>query len=243
MTELDLEVRLSGVTKRFGRQVALAGVDLEIPMGSYVAVMGSNGAGKTTLLKVMAGLVTPTSGKVTLAGVEARRAGPALRRLVGYVSHETMLYPDLTVWENLLFYARLFGLERPEQRVEAVAYEIGIAESLGRQVRVLSRGTRQRATLARALLHSPRVLILDEPYTGLDELGAAQLGRTLSGLHAAGRTVVVAMHEVHRVLEGPERLIVLDRGRVVLDSPVTGTGAGLQELYLSLLTKGGRGNG
>jgi heme ABC exporter ATP-binding subunit CcmA len=243
MTEIDLSLRLSGVSKRFGRQVALNGVDLEVPPGCYLAVMGPNGAGKTTLLKVMAGLASPTSGRVTLAGVEARRAGPGLRRLVGYVSHESMLYPDLTARENLLFYGRLFGVEETEAKVEAVAEALGVTASLDRPVRALSRGTRQRVTLARALLHSPRVLLLDEPYTGLDEAGAAGLARTLLSLHQEGRTVVVAVHEVYRALDGPERLVILDRGRVVLDTRVAEHGADLQDLYLSLLSGGGKGRG
>jgi heme exporter protein A len=235
----DLGLRLRGVRKDFGPQFALAGVDLDVPQGSYVAVMGPNGAGKTTLLKVMAGLATPTAGSVRLAGVEMRRAGPALRALVGFVAHETMLYADLSARDNLVFHARLLNVARVHERVEDLAERLGIGRVLDRPVRTLSRGTRQRAAIARALLHSPHVLMMDEPYTGLDEVGATTLAALLGELHTPERTLIVTVHEVSRALAGPERLVVLDQGRVALDRPLDGGAAEeISSAYRSLLHAG-----
>lgn len=231
----SLGVRLEGVRKSFGSQKALAGVDLDIPQGSYVAVMGANGAGKTTLLKVIAGLAAPTAGSVRLAGVEMRRAGPALRAMVGYVSHESMLYQDLTTRENLLFHAKLFSLRHPEDAVARVAARLAVEHVLDRPVRTLSRGTRQRATIARALLHDPLLLLLDEPYTGLDEAAAASLTQLLRDLHTPERTLIATVHEVSRAVAGAERLIVLDAGKVVLDRTLEGDTEEIFFTYLSLL--------
>ncbi len=219
-TGVVLGIELDGVRRVFGTQRSLSRIDLVVPQGSYVALMGPNGAGKTTLLRIMAGLVAPTGGSVRIGGVDLRRAGPGLRAMVGFVSHESMLYLDLTTRENLLFHAKLFGLADPEGTVERAAEHLGVSAYLDRRVRHLSRGMRQRAAITRALLHSPRVLLLDEPYSGLDEVAALSLGALLSGLHTPERTLIVSTHELARAFSGAERLVVLNRGKVVLDRPV-----------------------
>jgi ABC-type multidrug transport system ATPase subunit len=235
-----LGIRLRRVSKAFGGQLALNDVDLEIPQGSYVAVMGANGAGKTTLLKIIAGLAAPTKGSVTIAGIEMRKAGPKLRALVGVVSHESMLYPDLTARENLMFHARLFGVEHPKDAVAEAAELLAVQRVLDRPVRVLSRGTRQRVALARALLHRPAVILLDEPYTGLDEAAALSLSSLLEELNTPERVLMVTLHDVARAISGPERLIVLSSGRIVLDAPTHERGRDVAETYLELLRSEGR---
>ena len=212
---VDAAIRLEGVTKVYEGRRALDAVDLDVAQGEYVAVMGGNGAGKTTLLRVIAGLATPTRGAVSIAGVPVDRAGPGLRSLLGYVGHDTMLYGDLTARENLLFHARLFGLPDPERAVADAAADV--AHALDRTVRVLSRGTKQRVALARAFIHRPRIVLLDEPYTGLDEDASETLSTNLASLASDGRTIVVALHEVARAVSGPERIVALDRGRIALD--------------------------
>lgn len=231
----SLDVRFEGVGKRFGPLVALDGIELVVPQGSYVAVMGPNGAGKTTLLRTMAGLVAPTQGTVRVAGIDMRRAGPGIRSLVGYVGHESMLYGDLSVAENLRFYARLFALPDPDEAVAAVVDELAVEPVMHRFVRALSRGTLQRVAIARALLHAPSVLLMDEPYTGLDEAAAVSLADLLEALHTPERTLVLTVHEIHRALAGPERLVVLDGGRLVLDRPIDGDAEELGRTYLTLL--------
>jgi heme ABC exporter ATP-binding subunit CcmA len=208
------DIRLTGVRRTFGAQVALHRIDLDIPQGSYVALMGANGSGKTTLLKAVAGLALPTEGSVEVAGVDSRRSGPGLRAMIGYVGHESMLYRDLTVRENLAFHAKLFGL--PEATVGPAAQRFDVEHALDRPVRALSRGTRQRVALARALLHDPSVLLLDEPYTGLDIVSADRLTATLDAVHDAGHTVVMTVHEAFRAASA-ERLVVLAAGRIVAD--------------------------
>lgn len=231
----DLGIELRGVRKSFGNQHALAGVDLDIAQGSYVAVMGPNGAGKTTMLKIIGGLSAPTDGSVKIAGIEMRKAGPGLRRLVGFVSHESMLYHDLSAQENLLFAARLFGVAKPDQVVAEWADRLNVARHLRKPVRALSRGTRQRVAIARALLHDPHVLLMDEPYTGLDEVAASQLSDLLTGLHTPDRTLVTTVHEVFRALTGPERLVAMAAGKVALDRPIKGDEEQVATAYRELL--------
>ncbi len=235
-----LGISLRGVTKAFGAQVALDHVDLEIPQGSFLAVMGANGAGKTTLLKTIAGLAVPTAGSVRIAGVEMREAGPRLRALIGVVSHETMLYADLTAAENLRFHAKLFGLRHPREAVERAGERLGITPVLDRPVRALSRGTRQRVALARALLHDPAILLLDEPFTGLDEAAAASLTELLEELATPERTLVVTLHDVVRAMAGPRRLVVLSAGRIALDTPIDTGSEAIAETYLGLLREEAR---
>ena len=230
-----LAICLEGVGKRFGAQAALDGIDLDVPAGSFIAVMGANGAGKSTLLDVIAGLAAPTAGRVTVAGVDMRRAGPRLRAQIGVVGHRPMLYPDLTAGENLRFHARLFGVPDPGRAAVAAAALTGVDNVLDRTVRTLSRGTTQRVSLARALVHRPRVLLLDEPYTGLDEVAALSLSELLGRLHTPDRILFVTLHDVARAIGGPERVVVLSRGRVVLDEATRGSIYDFGDEYLRLL--------
>jgi heme exporter protein A len=215
LSRVRADIVLRDVTRCYGALIALDGIDLAVPAGSAVALMGANGAGKTTLLRIVAGLTTPTAGTVTIAGVDQREAGGGLRALLGYVGHESMLYGDLTVRENLAFHAGLHGLDR--DAVGRAAARFDITHALERPARELSRGSTQRAALARALLHEPAVVLLDEPFTGLDLASSERLAATLGELHDQGHTLVLTVHDaVHACLA--ERLLVLDRGRVVVDA-------------------------
>jgi heme ABC exporter ATP-binding subunit CcmA len=219
VTRVRADIVLRGVTRTYGALIALDGIDLVVPAGSAVALMGANGAGKTTLLRVVAGLTAPTTGTVTIAGVDRREAGGGLRALLGYVGHQSMLYGDLTVRENLLFTAGLHGLDRDAVVRAAARFEI--TDALDRPARALSRGNLQRAALARALLHDPTVVLLDEPFTGLDLASSERLAATLTQLYERGHTVVLTVHDAARACLA-QRLLVLDRGRMVVDA-VPGT--------------------
>jgi ABC-2 type transport system ATP-binding protein len=212
----DDRLRFESVVKSYGRTRALD-VDLALAPGSYVALTGHNGAGKTTLLRLAAGLATPTRGRVVLAGVDLREAGPGLRRLIGFASHDTMLYRRLTGRENLMLHARLFRLPDPVAAIDEAAGLLDLEAALERPVEALSHGTRQRLSLCRALLHAPRVLLLDEPYTGLDAASADRLQALLEGLHSAGTTVVLSTHDPQRASHGPTRVLTLRSGRVLRD--------------------------
>ena len=208
------------VAKEFGWTPVIKGVSLTVEEGEYVALMGSNGAGKTTLLRMAAGLSAPTSGTVSVAGIDMRRAGPGLRRRIGFVSHESLLYPDLTGRENLMFHAELFGVADPERVISVMSDLLDLGPILDRPAGVLSRGNRQRLTLARALLYGPRILLLDEPFTGLDEESAVRLLGILDELVASGHTVIMTTHDRLVAESGPRRLIVLADGRVSVDRPM-----------------------
>ncbi|HLU66074.1 MAG TPA: ABC transporter ATP-binding protein [Kofleriaceae bacterium] len=209
-------VVIRGLTKRFGTQRVLAGVDLELRAGRLCALLGPNGAGKSTLLGILSTLVRPTAGEVSFrAGDRALGGGGELRRIIGVLAHDSFLYGGLTAVENLLFYARLYEVADAEARAEALLDEVGLEpEARHRPVRTFSRGMVQRVALARALLHDPRVLLLDEPLTGLDRGGAASLVRTLESAVRRGCVVLVVSHDLEALAGVTTHLAILRRGRL-----------------------------
>jgi heme exporter protein A len=208
---VSFALRTRGLEKRFGPLVALHPLDLELAPGAALAVLGPNGAGKSTLLRLLAGLARPSAGTIE---IESRaRSRVERRRNVGLVGHATFLTPTLTTRENLLLAAKLHGLAAPAERAaRALADEEleGVAE---RRAGALSRGLAQRAAIARALLHDPKLVLLDEPWTGLDARAAARLSARLDAEKRAGRTLVVVTHDLGRVVGLAERALVLARGR------------------------------
>ncbi len=195
----------------------LKGFELTVEEGSVLTLFGPNGAGKTTLLKILAGLLRPSAGSVVIAGVDATRAPNSLRRIIGMISHQPYLYPQLTGKENLEFYARLYGLDDPRGRATRMLEQLSLTAAGGKEVGAYSRGMQQRLAVARALLHDPRVLLLDEPFTGLDQQGREQLSTLLHGLRDGRRTVVMTTHDIAEGLDLSDRLAVLARGTVVLE--------------------------
>jgi heme exporter protein A len=214
-------IETHGVVKSFGPHVALAGVDLSVEAGEFVTLMGPNGAGKTTLLRILATLARPTSGTVRIAGLDPSQAGEQVRRQIGFLSHRTLLYDDLSAEQNLRFYAQLYDLEKGEDRIEALLKQVGLAGRRHDLVRTFSRGMQQRLSVARAVLHRPGVLLLDEPYTGLDPDAAQVLTDLLGELAEEGATVLLTTHNLERALAVGRRVVVLSRGRLVHDQPWT----------------------
>ena len=212
-------LELAGVSKRYGAFRALRGIDLAIGRGDSIALLGPNGAGKTTILRILAGLVRPTAGEVLLEGRPASREMHELRRRLGAVSHHTMLHDALTTRENLAFAGRLHGIENLRSRIDQVLRTLDLDQRADEPVRQLSRGLSQRAAIARAILHDPEILLLDEPYTGLDRTSSAALTSLLASLRRRGRTVVLVTHDLERALEAAERLVVVQQGRIVADRP------------------------
>jgi ABC-type multidrug transport system ATPase subunit len=202
-------VELAGVVKAFDHRPVLRGVDLRVRAGQAVAILGANGSGKTTLLRLVASLTAPTRGTITLFGrqVPSREA----RRRIGLVPHESLLYDNLSVAENLRFFAGLYGL--PGDRVAARMADASLAPLAGRRARVLSRGQRQQVNLTRALLHDPDLLLLDEPYTGLDVTAAARLTDLLRAERGRGRTLMLSTHALSeaRVLDAEVAVLLAGR--------------------------------
>jgi heme exporter protein A len=238
-------IELRKLTKAFGRKSALRGIDLRVPPGESLVLFGPNGAGKTTLIRILSSLSRPTSGAVYIGGLDLRTHADGIRRHLGVVSHAPLLYDSLTAEENLRFFGRLYGVPELESRIAQLLEEVGLAARRRDLVRIFSRGMTQRLAIARALLHDPEILLLDEPDTGLDPQAAEMLHALLAGLsgrssgrlgRAAGtasdapsggpsdqtdafvRTIVTVTHNLERGLELADRVVILANGRIVYDA-------------------------
>jgi heme exporter protein A len=212
-----LEAR--ALEKWYGAQPAVLGIDFAMAAGEFLTVFGPNGAGKTTLLRMLCGAARPTGGEVRLGGTSLHGAGDGWRGRIGVLSHQTFLYGNLSARENLDFYARLYGLDERRARVDRALEEVGLADRGDDRVRGFSRGMQQRLALARTLLHEPELVLLDEPYTGLDPHAAAMLRRVLERLRDGRRTVVLVTHNLAQGLELATRVVVQVAGRWVSDEP------------------------
>ncbi len=204
-----------GVSKSYGRSDVLRGLDLSVDWGETAAALGPNGSGKTTLLRLLSGLARPDAGAIRVAGLDPSRSGEEVRRAVGVVTHEPLLYDDLSGYENLRFVGRMFRLDRIEERIEEVAARLDVASRLHQRVSLLSHGLRKRFTIARALLHEPRVLLLDEPESGLDRQGVTILERVVRGHAEAGGAALMTTHDLDWAVETADRLSVLASGRIL----------------------------
>ena len=221
-------VSFTDVTRAFGRRRALHRVSLRLNSGEIVALLGPNGAGKSTLLGLAATLLEPSSGTIHYDNHTARSGGPGLRRAIGLLGHDLFVYPELSAAENLAFFAGLYGLDDVPARVESALERGGIMARRDDLVSSLSRGMRQRLALERALLHDPRLVLLDEPFTGLDDASAAALQARLVALRDAGRIVVVATHDLETIEPVLDRALVLWNGRL---ETIERGGGSLRERY------------
>jgi len=204
-----------GLSKSFGAIQAVDRLSLQVEEGESVALFGSNGAGKTTLIRMLTLSLRPTSGSLRIAGLDPRKDDLGIRQRTGVISHQSYLYDDLTARQNLEFYARIFGVDNPGERAEELLDVVGLAARADDAVGTYSRGMQQRASLARALVHEPRIVFLDEPFTGLDPHGARTLRKTLESLRENRRTVFMVTHNLTQGLELSDRWIILARGRIV----------------------------
>jgi heme exporter protein A len=205
------------VRKTFEFKPALRGASLTIPAGATVALLGPNGAGKTTLLRILATLTRPSAGEVTIDGLDLRRDAQDIRRRIGYLGHQPLLYDELTAEENLDFFARVYGVRDRQARMGALLERVGLRHKAKDRARDLSRGQTQRLALARALLHEPSLLLLDEPDAGLDEQGVTLLEEILRERAAVGQTAVFTTHDLAWGLSVADQAVALVGGRVMYD--------------------------
>ena len=211
-------VEVKHLSKVFGTRKAVDDVSFELPEGSFLSIFGPNGAGKTTLLRVLSTLARPTSGEAFVAGIDVREEPDEAREHIGLISHQSMLYPDLTAEENLLLYAKLYGVEDPEARVAELLDAVGLAHRKLDLVRTLSRGMTQRVSIARALVHDPDVVFLDEPYSGLDPHAVEIFDELIESVRG-DRTFVMVSHDLAKGFAMCTHALVLARGRVVVFAP------------------------
>ena len=208
------------IVKVFGHIKALRGLDLAVKKGEFITLFGPNGAGKTTLIKILTALIKPTSGKLIISGIEPGRGNTQkLKKTIGVISHSTFLYDNLTGYENLRFYASMYGPDKGKERIDGLLSEVGLFERKDDLVRTYSRGMQQRLSIARGVVHDPEIVFLDEPFTGLDQHAAKMLQKMLSSIHDGGRTVIMVTHDLPRALEMSETVAIISRGTIVFHSP------------------------
>ena len=225
-------IAVENVHKRFGRKAVLRGVDLSVREGHVLALLGANGAGKTTLMRIVSGLAKPEHGEIRLGGVTFSNAGHELRRYIGLVGHAPLLYDNLTGIENLRFFARLYDIEQPDQRIEAVLRAVDLWARRRDTVRTYSRGMTQRLAIARSILHNPPVLLLDEPDTGLDQESSDMLHELVRRLGASNRAILLTTHNLDRAVDWADSVSILVGGKIVYNSATSQLdGAQLRHLY------------
>jgi ABC-2 type transport system ATP-binding protein len=223
-------VEAKGLMKRYDGTVAVAGVDLEIPEGEIFGLVGPNGAGKTTMLRMLATLLMPTSGDAEIAGESIRRNPQAVRRVLGYMPDAFGVYDDMKVWEYLDFFGRCYGLGPAQRRrmIGDLLELVDLAHKRDAYVQSLSRGMQQRLCLAHALVHDPKVLLLDEPASGLDPRARVELRELLRELRAIGKTIVISSHILPELEELCTSVAIIDRGRVLAAGTIAEIGRKLR---------------
>jgi len=224
-------VEIRELTKSFSNHLALGGIDLKVRRGQMLAVFGPNGAGKTTLIKVLASIMNPSSGEVLIDGLNPKVNAEVIRAMIGVVPHQTLLYSHLTAHENLEFYSRMYTVPHFEERILQVIGMVGMKPRLYDRVGTLSRGMQQRLSIARALLHKPTIMLLDEPETGLDQQATTMLWRSIKE-EEPERTVIFSSHSLERGLDVCDSLVILNQGKIVYQQSGDGLNlAGLKQAY------------
>lgn len=238
---MDPIISASGLRKSFGDRVALKSIDLEVKRGQSVVIFGPNGAGKTTFLKVLSTVITPTRGTVIMDGIDIQKKPAEARRMIGVISHESYLYDELTARENLRFFGRMYGLGKGEleERTDELLANVDLLKRGDDRVGSFSRGMKQRLSIARALMHKPSVLLMDEPYTGLDQKAAETFESVMDRRDTDQVTKIMVSHNVERALQLSDRAIIMDSGKIVHDSPSTAFSGteDFRHTYMSLVCR------
>ncbi|PIE36247.1 heme ABC exporter ATP-binding protein CcmA [candidate division KSB3 bacterium] len=205
-------ISLFGLTKRFGYISALDDIDFQLEQGEFLSMFGPNGAGKTTFLHILATLTSPTSGTIRVLGYDLAQHGEEIRALVGVLGHHSFLIPTLTAYENLKFYGQMFGVNNLKQRIKTLLEWVGLIDHRNQTIETFSRGMQQRLSIARTILHEPRILLLDEPFTGLDQDGIALLKNVLQDFLREKKTIIMTDHDFARGLEFSTKVLIVNHG-------------------------------
>jgi len=232
---MEAFLKADGLVKRYGHINALRGIDLQVDRGDSIVLLGPNGAGKSTLLGVLAGRVRPTEGQVILQG-EALGKSATARSLIGYLAHSSLLYQGLTARENLLFYGKLYGVEGPADRCDEMLNFMGLWERRDDKVGGFSRGMEQRLSIARSLLHDPQLILLDEPFSGLDYQSSRAFAHALRQLRDGRRTLIIATHDMAAVEDLGDRVTIMNRGRILHQEKIPVQAPGnIMDLYAKII--------
>jgi len=228
------DIQADGLRKSFGNFEVLRGVDLHVKKGEFFTLFGPNGAGKTTLIKLLATLTDPTSGNLSVGGFDVKKEVNNIRSTIGVISHDAYLYDNLSALENITFFGTLYGLDDIDNRARYVIKHLGLERRMNDIVRTFSRGMKQRLSVARAIVHDPKILLLDEPYTGLDQNGSQIFGEILSDLKSNKRTILMTTHNIDEGLDLSDRIGILSKGKIVLDCPKSDIqSSAFKDLYIS----------
>lgn len=210
-------IEIKQLTKQADNKLILRGMNLSIEKGETVAILGPNGAGKSTLLKVLATLIKPTTGQVTIKGLDLKKNQMKIKQLFGYLPHSSLLYDHYSPLENLVFFGNLYGVANVEQRAAELVKEVGLSFFLNEPVKNFSRGMIQRIAIARAIVHEPEILLLDEPHTGLDQGAIAILNNVILSMKQKGTTTLMVTHDFKQAAEICDRIVIVKYGKIVDD--------------------------
>jgi heme exporter protein A len=229
-------IEIKKLTKQADNKLILRGVDLSIKQGETVAILGPNGAGKSTLLKVLATLIKPTSGLVKINGLDLKKDHIKVKKLFGYLPHSSLLYDHYTPLENLLFFGELYGVKDVENRARQLVKEVGLSFFINEPVKNFSRGMIQRIAIARAIIHEPKIMLLDEPHTGLDQGAITILNNVVLSMKEKGCTTLMVTHDFKQAAEICYRIIIVKNGKIADDFSINNKSLGLvSEKYEALV--------
>ncbi|PFO03778.1 heme ABC exporter ATP-binding protein CcmA [Bacillus sp. AFS076308] len=231
-------IELKKLTKQADNKQILRGVDLSIKKGETIAILGPNGAGKSTLLKVLATLIKPTSGHVLINGLELRKNQIEIKKLLGYLPHSSLLYDHYSPLENLVFFGNIYGVQDVEQKARKLVKDVGLSFFLNEPVKNFSRGMIQRIAIARAIIHDPEILLLDEPHTGLDQGAISILNNVILSMKDKGTTTLMVTHDFKQAAEICDRVIIVKNGKIVDDFRIQNHNLGFVTEKYELLVEG-----
>jgi len=215
-------IAVTGLTKTFGNLYALRNLSFSLNKGEFLTIFGPNGAGKTTLIRILSTITKASSGEIKIADLSFEDDSEKIRRQIGVIAHQTFLYENLTAEENLRFYGKLYDVENLSKKIETILSEVGLELRKKDFVRTFSRGMQQRLAIARALLHEPSILLLDEPYTGLDQHASGMLTNWLNRLRSSEQTILMVTHDLEQGLELADRIAILVEGQLVFNQEQRG---------------------